>query len=139
MEVPRDLTWTTAMIFAGESAFALRHREAATTLYDLLAPYGDMVAFNSGISQGALARRLGRMAHLLGRPNADEGHFVTALSINERLKAPYWIARTQLDYADLLRDLGKTDEARRLVNLAQGTAKTFGFAALESRAKEFSA
>ena len=31
----------------------------------------------------------------------------TALAINERIAAPYWIARTQLDYADLLRDVGK--------------------------------
>ena len=55
------------------------------------------------------------------------------------LKAPYWIARTQLDYADLLRDVGRTDEATGLVDQALETAKTFGFAALESRAATFPA
>jgi hypothetical protein len=40
-EIPRAITWTTAMVLAGESAIALRHREAATTLYDLLAPCPD--------------------------------------------------------------------------------------------------
>ena len=122
-----------------ESAVALRHQEAAAILYDLLDPFGDMVGFNSGTSEGPLARSLGRLAHLLEQPDAAEAHFRTALSINERLKAPYWIARTQLDYADLLRDVGKTDEAARLVDQALETAKTFGFAALESRATTFPA
>jgi hypothetical protein len=41
--------------------------------------------------------------------------------------ACYWIARTQLDDADLLRGVGKADEAARLVGQALETAKTFGF------------
>ena len=138
-EIPGDLTWTTAMIYAAESTVALRHQEAAKTLYDLLAPYGDMVVFNYGICEGAIARSLGRLAHLLGRSDAAEAHFDIALLTNERIKAPYWITRTQLDYADLLRDIGKTDEAMSFVDQALETAKTFGFAALESRATEFSA
>ncbi len=97
-----------------------------------------MVVFPTGTCEGALARSLGRLAHLLGRSEAAEAHFRTALSINERIEAPYWIACTQLDYADLLRDVGKIDEAVRLVDQALETAKTFGFAALESRAAKFS-
>ena len=88
---------------------------------------------------GSLGRSLGCLAHLLQQPDAAQAHFRTALSINERLKAPYWIARTQLDYADLLRDVGKADEAARLVDQALETAKTFGFAALERRAVTFPA
>jgi tetratricopeptide (TPR) repeat protein len=137
-EIPRDVTWTTAMVLVQESAVALGHRKAASNLYDLLAPYGDMVAFNSTTCDGALARSLGRLAHLLGRSDAAEAHFGTALSINDGIKAPYWIARTQLDYADLLRDVGKTDEAAAIVGQALETAKRFGFAALERRATTFS-
>ena len=110
-EIPRDITWTTAMGRSAESAVALGHREAAVVLYNLLSPYGAMVVFNGGICEGALARSLGRLAHLLGHPADAEAHFGTALSINERIEAPYWTARTQLDYADLLRDVGRTDEA----------------------------
>jgi tetratricopeptide (TPR) repeat protein len=98
-----------------------------------------MVLFNYGTYEGALARTLGRLAHLLGRSDAAIAHFDTALSITERLKAPYWIARTQLDYADLLRDVRRNDEAAQLVGQALETAKTFGFAALESRATTFPA
>jgi tetratricopeptide (TPR) repeat protein len=127
------------MVFAQESAVALRHQEAAAIVYDLLAPFGEFVGFNLGSCFGSVARSLGRLAHLLEQPDAAQAHFRTALSINERLKAPYWIAQTQLDYADLLQDVGKTDEAARLVDQALETAKTFGFAALESRATTFSA
>jgi hypothetical protein len=38
-EIPRDLTWTTAMVWAQESAVHLRHQEAAAILYDLLDPF----------------------------------------------------------------------------------------------------
>jgi len=138
-EIPRDNTWTTAMTFSQESAVALEHRNAAAILYDLLTPYGNMVLFNGGGCDGAVARSLGRLAHLLDQPDAAESHFRTALAINERLKAPYWIARTQLDFADLLRDVGRADEAAQLVDQALETAKVFGFAALESRATGFSA
>jgi class 3 adenylate cyclase/tetratricopeptide (TPR) repeat protein len=138
-EIPRDVTWTTAMVWAQECAVALRHQEAAAILYDLLDPFGDIVGFPFASSNGSVARSLGRLAHLLEQPDAAQAHFRTALSINERLKDPYWIARTQLDYADLLRDVGKADEAAQLVDQALETAKTFGFAALESRAATFPA
>ena len=138
-DIPRDITWTSAITHAAESAVALHHEGAAAVLYDLLAPYGDMVAFNAGSCEGALARSLGRLAHLLGRPDPAEAHFRTALSVNRRLGAPYWTARTQLDFADFLRDVGKTDEAVGSVGQARETAQRFGFAALEARATTFSA
>ena len=138
-EFPRDVTWTTAMVYAQEIATALKHREAASTLYELLTPYGAMTIFNYGVCSGALARSLGRLGHLLGRLDAAEAHFGTALSIHQRLDAPYWTARTQLDLADLLRDVGRTDEATGFVDQSLETARRLGFAALESRASTFSA
>ena len=52
------------------------------------------------------------------------------------MKAPYWTARTQLDYADLLRDVGRTSETKELMDQALETAGQFGFAGLKSRAME---
>ncbi len=40
-EIPREMTWTTAMSHAQECAVALEHREAAAVLYNLILPYGD--------------------------------------------------------------------------------------------------
>ena len=86
----------------------------------------------------ALRHSLGRLAHFLGHRGEAEAHFRTALAITERIAAPYWIARTQLDFSDLLQDVGRTDEATAFVNRSLETAKTFGFAGLESRAMKFS-
>jgi tetratricopeptide (TPR) repeat protein len=138
-EIPRDLTWSSAIVWAQQSAVALRHQGAAAILYDFLEPFGHMVGFIYANCNGSLARSLGCLAHLLEQPDAAQAHFRTALSVNERLKAPYWIVHTQLDYADLLRDVGRADEATGLVDQALETAKRFGFAALESRATTFSA
>ena len=72
---------------------------------------------------------------MAGLPNrAPE---VSAVTISSGGYAPYWTARTHLDYADLLREVGRTDEATGFVDQALQTAKEFGFAALESRATEF--
>jgi tetratricopeptide (TPR) repeat protein len=134
-DISRGQTWTTAMGHAAESAIALGRRDAAAKLYDLLIPYGDMVIFNSGMCEGALARSLGCLAHLLDRLDQAETHFRSALFINQKLKAPYWTALTQLDFADLLRDTQKIDEATGFANQALQAAKQFSFTALENRAK----
>ena len=138
-KIPRDPTWTTSMDLFAECAVALRDREAAATLYHLILPYEKMVVFLYGTIWGSFARSLGRLAHFLGHRDAAHAHFDTALSINERIESPYFVSRTQLDYAELLRDVGKTTEATGLVNQAFDTAKQYGFAGLESRATTFSA
>ena len=125
---------------AQDCAVALGHREAAAVLYDLLVPYGDMVVFNVGTCEGAASpepRAFGSPPRAVPiRPKPTSARRSQSMSASE---APYWIARTQLDYADLLWDVERTDEATELVDHALETAKTFGFAALESRATEFSA
>jgi hypothetical protein len=47
------------------------------------------------------------------------------------------VARTRLEYADPLRDIGNPDEAVGLVDQALETARGFGFSTLESRATTF--
>ena len=56
---PRDITWTSTMVWAEESAVALRHREAAAILYDLLDPFSHIVGFIYANCNGSLARSLG--------------------------------------------------------------------------------
>lgn len=138
-EIPRDVTWTTAMALALDAAAALRHGDAATTLYDLLAPSARLVLFNQGTCGGPMARPLGRAAHLLGRLEEAHAHFKAALDLSVRIAAPYWEACTQLDYADVLKDLGGHDEAHQLVAKAVATANHFGFVGLARRAEAFTA
>ena len=80
---------------------------------------------------------MGRLAHLLGRHDEAEALFEAALAMNERLGAPYWIARTKLDYADLLTSRAQPDDnakATDLVQQALAAAQQYGFGALQQRA-----
>ncbi len=135
-DYPRDRVWTTAMAFCADSAADLGYREAALLLYDALRPYAEMVAFTQGSVGGAIARPLGRLAHLLGRWPDAESLFRVSMSIHERLDAPFWIARTKLDYCDMLigrSDVGDVDQAKEMVRQAQATAEEFGFGSLLQR------
>jgi hypothetical protein len=60
-EIPRDLSWTSAMVWAQESAVALRHRETAAILYDLLDPFAHIVGFIYANCDGSLAGASGAL------------------------------------------------------------------------------
>ena len=60
-----------------------------------------------------------------------------ALEIHERLRAPYWIASTQLDLCELLRDRGDPGDAARarpLLDAAAATAAAHGYLGVQARA-----
>ena len=77
----------------------------AVTLYDLLLPYathnvvvgGDAVGY-----QGAVARLLGLLATTLQRWEPAAQHFEAALSMQQRMGARPFVARTQYAYAAML-------------------------------------
>ena len=137
VDFPRDLVWTSAMILCSDNAVDLDHRPAAQLLYDKLDRCAGMVAFNGGTVEGPISRALGRLAHLLGRHDESEALFRAALAMSDRLHAPYWTARTKLDYADLLTDRAQPDDsakATELVEQALAAAEQYGFGALQQRA-----
>jgi hypothetical protein len=86
---------------------------------------------------GALARPLARAATLLDDYEQAELWFATAHDIHTRLQAPYWLAKGQLDHADLcLARLaaGDTEHAHQLATTAAATAAEYGCAGLSKRA-----
>ncbi len=136
-DFPRDYTWTTCVVLAQEIAVALEDRGAAELLYGQLLPFGHLVALTPGTIDGSLSRSLGSLARLTGRLDEAETHLLRALDVHRRMAAPYWIAHTQLDYADVLRDLGRVEEATDLVGQALEAAQRVGYGALERRAGAF--
>ncbi len=126
------------MTYCADDAVDLGHTQAVQVLFDRLHPFRDLVSFNNGTVEGAISRSMGRMAHVLGRHDEAESLFQAALSMNERIKAPYWMARTKLDYADLLIDraaIGDTEKAREMIGQAFGVAQEYRYGALERRAQ----
>ena len=136
-QIPRDLTWTTVMGACADNAVELGHERAAQSIYEKLRPFSDLVAFPMGTFYGALARPLGRLAHLLGQRQEAASLFGSALLTHERFGYPYLIARTKLDYADMLFDRGESSDAARakeMVGEALVAAETYGYGGLQARA-----
>jgi hypothetical protein len=121
------------MALASECAFVLQQREVASNLYTRIGPFTDQFEFNGSSDCGAIARYAGHLARMLDRPDESERHYRNALAIHERMEAPYWIARTQLDLADLVATSDGA-QARALVADARSRAATHGYDALTARA-----
>jgi tetratricopeptide (TPR) repeat protein len=83
-----------------------------------------------------VARALGRLATQLGRYDEADTHLRRALEVSERMHAPYWIARTQLDLAELCiarQHPADSEKARDLIQTARGSAERHGYGGLLPR------
>ena len=141
-ELPFDMTWLQSMSFYSDYAADTGRADAARALYERLSPYAGLVIFVGALDKGAVARPLGRLATLLGRYDEAETHLRRALETHERLEAPYWIARTQLDLAELCgarRNPTDTDTARDLIQQVRHSAEQHGYGGLLPRAHRLSA
>jgi class 3 adenylate cyclase/tetratricopeptide (TPR) repeat protein len=139
---PYVLTWMTEMTSWARVAAQVRHTEAAAILYDRLAPWHDQVESNGTTSHGCVALYLGELATTLGRYDAAESHFVEALAVHERIRAPYWLAQTGLDWAAMLlqrQQSGDGARAQTLIDRALIAARKYGFGGVESDALRLAA
>jgi hypothetical protein len=84
---------------------------------------------------GAVAHYLGRLASVLGQPDEASAHFAKAHGIHERLRAPFFIASTQLEWGRLLRTT-EPERARGMLTRARDLAATHGCARVERVAAE---
>jgi tetratricopeptide (TPR) repeat protein len=136
-ELPPDVTWLPGLVIYAEVAAHLQDREAATVLYDLLAPWTGQVVFSGVSAWGCVDHHLGAVAGVIRRfPEAEE-HLRRASELNAALRAPIWIARTELATARLLllRD-GPDDRerGRALLERAAAASQRLGSATLARRA-----
>jgi tetratricopeptide (TPR) repeat protein len=137
-EYPYDSNWLISMANLADGAATVGDRQAARMLIDRLEPFADQVLVPSlRASSGAIARPLARAATLLGEYDRAEEWFTIAHDIHERLRTPFWIARTDLDHAELCltrRADGDLERARELATTAAATAAQYGCAGLAKRA-----
>lgn len=131
-----DNTWLSAMTWYADVAADLGRTDAAPLLYERLLPYRERIVFFNVGEYGSAARSTGRLAILLGRYDDADGLLQEALASHERLAAPYWIARTQIDLAELAvarGGPGSADATRDLLDAAQGAVDRYGYAGLQRR------
>jgi hypothetical protein len=117
-----------------DAAAYLEHRSAALLLAQLLAPWRHQLAYTLVTCTGSVARPLGLALATAGRLDEADQAFTEAAAVNERIKAPIELARTQLNWAHMLahRDQpGDAYRARDLLDLVSTTANNLGLATIQ--------
>ena len=137
-ELPRDEEWLFGMTLVASVCAALRDAGRAAVLYELLSPYADRNALSvPDVSTGSVSRSLGALAASMGRWEEATRHFEDALSMNARMGARPWLARTQHDYAGMLLNRNAPhdqENARQLLALALETYRALGMKSWADRA-----
>jgi tetratricopeptide (TPR) repeat protein len=126
--LPRDVNWLIGVTLLAEACAALEDRGGAETLYELLLPYrrSAVVIGLAAVCGGSASRHLGLLAAVLHRSAEARRHFELALRMNAGLGGLPLLARTQAEYAGLLLELGRPDDAERageLLGEARATAE----------------
>jgi tetratricopeptide (TPR) repeat protein len=133
--LPDDEEWNLGVSLLSEVAVALGDLPRVQILYELLSPYSDLLIYGAPeVSTGATSRYLGKLAVGLGRWEDAERHFSHALELNAKVRARPWLARTQLDYARMLRVRGIPSDQARADELLRSAVSTFRSLGMTSHA-----
>jgi DNA-binding SARP family transcriptional activator len=143
-DVPRDLDWMIAMTLLSDVCADLGDARRATLLYASLEPYAEVsvVIGFAAACLGSAASFLGRLAATMGRSDLAARHFERALQVNEELRAPACLARTQVDYAGAILssgERGSDPRAEELLAAATKTAAELGLGAVARKVEALAA
>src|SRR5207237_1335622 len=104
----------------------LGDEDGAARLLARIAPYTDQIATQPGLWFGSFSHWAGLLAATLQRwPEAD-AYFATASATHQRIGAATWLARTRVEWAQMLLDVGNPadrERARNLLHEALGAAR----------------
>jgi class 3 adenylate cyclase len=136
--LPRNLGWLFTLSYLAETCARLADVEHAPALYELLRPFAQHhVTIGPVVALGSAAHPLGLLAVALGRQAEASDHFEVALAMNARTGTLQALARTQLDYADLLLARNRGEDrlkALELINRGLDTAQALGMRRVVERA-----
>jgi DNA-binding CsgD family transcriptional regulator len=100
--IPVDPGWLRSMTLLASVARDLGDGDALRRLYDLLLPYSEHLGLAAGPITGSVSHYLGVLAAGLGEWDEAEDRFATAETVHRQLGAPLWLARTRLEWAQML-------------------------------------
>jgi class 3 adenylate cyclase len=102
--VPDDVNFLIIMTLAAYTARFLGDARRAEILYRILIPYKDLtITVNDGaLCAGSASLSLGELSAAMSRWDEAEAHYVEAITMNERIGARPWLARSRLQYAEML-------------------------------------
>jgi hypothetical protein len=130
-------TWFRTVVPAALACARLADPALVLPLYDLLLPFADVITgVNIGWS-GSGNHHLGMLASVLGRFDDAEEHFSAARATHDRIAAPAWRARTNLEWARMLttrRAPRDASRARLLLDEALDSSRRLALAKVETDA-----
>ena len=126
-------TWLSNLVSCGAACTLLDLQNETDTIYQKLLPWNDQVVFTGWMAQGPVAYHLGELAAARDRLNDADAHFRHAVGISERMQDVYWLAASQLGWAQSLLPR-RPDPARAFLDAALASARQHGFKAIETRA-----
>jgi DNA-binding SARP family transcriptional activator len=123
--LPVDQEWLFGMSLLAETAALAGDIGSAAVLYDRLVPWAALNAVDQAEGcRGSIARYLGLLAALLERFDDAERHLEAGLAMNERMGFRPWLARTQDDFAEMLRARGEAGDEERAEELQAAAVAT---------------
>lgn len=137
---PRDANWLIAITLTAEVCGALGDAARAAELYRMLEPYAgrNVVVGRNATYNGSASRLLGILATARGEYAVAERHFEEAQRMHAAMKTRPWLARTQVDYAELLlarRGPGDVERATGMLADAIVIADALGMVVLAEKAR----
>jgi len=134
-----DWIWLTTTTVWADTAAWLGDISAAGLLYERLSPFETQGVFTGSTFNGTVGVYLARLATVLGRHDDALRLFERADTQLRALRAPFWQARNQVEWARLLSTRATASDlhhARELLAEATTTAAAYGCADIERRATE---
>jgi hypothetical protein len=134
--LPGNFLLLYGLTMAAEGCARLGDVDRCGVLYEMLAPHGGLIAQAGGGVTGSVDHYVALLADTLGRTDESDARFASAAATHERLGAPPLLARTRLEWGQML--LGRArgediDKARQLLHQAQATARRLGLGTIERR------
>lgn len=106
--IESDHQWLSNMTYLASAVAKLGDKDAATTVYERLSPYGDRFAVvGSGVAcLGSTHRSLGQLAATLGESDLARSHFERGIDANRAAGARPYEAHCHRELADVLKSTG---------------------------------
>jgi tetratricopeptide (TPR) repeat protein len=126
-DIPRDEHWLVTLTTLAQACASLGDVPRARRLYQLLRPFAHRNVVHDLLRTyaGSVSLNLGLLARTLGKLDAAARHFEEALAMNARIGRPF-VARTQYEYALMLRERGRAADRRQAATLLDQAAACAG-------------
>jgi predicted ATPase/DNA-binding SARP family transcriptional activator len=131
----RYLGWLGRAVLWSEVCERLGSLDDIARMFDALTPFHDQVAAAGAMWFGPAAAALARLALKLGRLDEAERYFAEADEINERIRAPFFLARNRVAWARMLL-AGDPQRATDLLRSAIEVARQYDCAGVVEEAEK---